>query len=131
VCIGAALALHLIVWAPKWPADAWLFLANNLLLVSVVEEAFFRGYLQGGIARLLDGRRYASVVALVAADLAFALIHLPGGLPWVVFGGIAGIGYGLAYRYGGLSAAVLAHFGLNATHFLLFTYPMLQAVGRL
>jgi membrane protease YdiL (CAAX protease family) len=130
VCIGAALALHLIAWAPKWPPQAWLFLADNLLLVAVVEESFFRGYLQGGIARLLDGRPYAQVLALVLADLAFALMHLPGGLPWVVFGGIAGIGYGLAYRYGGLSAAVLAHFGLNATHFLLFTYPMLQAAGR-
>jgi uncharacterized protein len=125
-CIGAAWALHLIVWEPKWPPQAWLFLVDNLLLVSVVEEVFFRGYLQGGIARLLDGRPGAHLIALVAADLVFALMHLPGGLPWVVFGGIAGIGYGLAYRYGGLSAAVLAHFGLNATHFLLFTYPMLQ-----
>lgn len=41
---------------------------------------------------------------------------------------IAGLGYGLAYRYGGFLAAVLSHFGLNAAHFLLFTYPALQPV---
>jgi hypothetical protein len=35
------------------------------------------------------------------------------------------VGHGLAYRVGGLQAAVLAHFGLNLAHFTLFTYPML------
>jgi uncharacterized protein len=38
---------------------------------------------------------------------------------------LAGIGYGVAYRYGGLLAAVAAHFGLNLVHLGRFTYPML------
>jgi uncharacterized protein len=127
VCLGAALALRLIVWEPKWPADAWLFLVNNLLLVSVVEEAFFRGYLQGGMMRLFDNRPLGKTIAVVIAALLFGLMHLPGGgWLWVLFAAIAGLGYGLAYRFGGLTAAVLAHFALNATQFLLFTYPMLQ-----
>ncbi|APR36052.1 CPBP family intramembrane glutamic endopeptidase [Paraburkholderia sp. SOS3] len=127
VCIGTAFAMRLIVWEPKWPADALLFLVNNLLLVSVVEEAFFRGYLQGGMMRLFDGRPLGKTIALVVASVLFGLMHLPGGgWLWVVFGAVAGLGYGLAYRFGGLRAAVLAHFALNATHFLLFTYPMLQ-----
>jgi membrane protease YdiL (CAAX protease family) len=127
VCIGTALAMRLVVWEPKWPADAWLFLVNNLLLVSVVEEAFFRGYLQGGLMRLLDGRPLGRTIALVVASALFGLMHLPtGGWLWVVFSAVAGLGYGLAYRFGGLRASVLAHFALNATHFLLFTYPMLQ-----
>jgi membrane protease YdiL (CAAX protease family) len=37
---------------------------------------------------------------------------------------MAGIGYGIAYRFGGLPAAVITHFGLNLAHFGLFTYPM-------
>ncbi|CAB3757754.1 CPBP family intramembrane glutamic endopeptidase [Paraburkholderia solisilvae] len=127
VCLGIAFALRLIVWEPKWPADAWLFLLNNLLLVSVVEEAFFRGYLQGGLARLLDGHRFGKTLAIIIASVLFGLMHLPsGGWLWVLFGAVAGLGYGLAYRFGGLAAAVLAHFALNATHFLFFTYPMLQ-----
>ncbi|MFC0397090.1 CPBP family intramembrane glutamic endopeptidase [Paraburkholderia rhizosphaerae] len=127
VCLGTALALRVVVWEPKWPAHAGLFLLNNLLLVSVVEEAFFRGYLQGGITRLLDGHRFGKTIAVVVAAALFGLMHLPGG-GWllVVFAAVAGLGYGLAYRFGGLAASVLAHFALNATHFLLFTYPMLQ-----
>jgi membrane protease YdiL (CAAX protease family) len=62
---------------------------------------------------------------VIAAAL-FGLAHVSGGWQWVVVGSIAGIGYGLAYRHGGLQASVLAHFGLNAMHFFLFTYPMLQ-----
>ncbi|MFC0694540.1 CPBP family intramembrane glutamic endopeptidase [Paraburkholderia humisilvae] len=127
VCLGAAVALRLVVWEPKWPTDAWLFLLNNLLLVSFVEEAFFRGYLQGGMTRLLDGHRFGKTIAIVVAAVLFGLMHLPGGGGlWVVFGAVAGLGYGLAYRFGGLTASVLAHFALNVTHFLLFTYPMLQ-----
>ncbi len=130
VCFVAALLLGFIAWAPKWPADSGLFLLNNLLLVTFVEEAFFRGYLQGGIGRLLEAQPYGKTIALVAAAALFGLMHLPAGLPLAVFGGIAGLGYGLAYRWGGLSAAVLAHFGLNAAQFLLFTYPMLQPVAH-
>ncbi len=39
---------------------------------------------------------------------------------------MAGIGYGVAFRFGGLTAAVISHFGLNLVHFALFTYPMLD-----
>jgi len=43
----------------------------------------------------------------------------------VLLATLAGIGYGLAYRFGGLAAAIAKHFGLNLLHFGLFTYPML------
>lgn len=125
-CLIVAWSIGLVAWAPKWPAASWLFLLNNLLLVSFAEEAFFRGYLQGGLGRLLCARPSGKVLALVIAAALFGLAHVSGGWQWVVVGSIAGIGYGLAYRHGGLQASVLAHFGLNAMHFFLFTYPMLQ-----
>jgi membrane protease YdiL (CAAX protease family) len=125
-CLIVAWSIGLVAWAPKWPAASWLFLLNNLLLVSFAEEAFFRGYLQGGLGRLLGARPSGKVLALVIAAALFGLAHVSGGWQWVVVGSIAGIGYGLAYRHGGLQASVLAHFGLNAMHFFLFTYPMLQ-----
>ncbi|NRF50701.1 CPBP family intramembrane metalloprotease domain-containing protein, partial [Pseudomonas stutzeri] len=40
-----------------------------------------------------------------------------------------GVAYGVAYRYGGLAAAVLAHLGLNTLHFACFTYPMRMVAG--
>jgi len=43
----------------------------------------------------------------------------------MLLAGLAGIGYGLAYRFGGLSAAIATHFGLNVLHLVFFTYPML------
>lgn len=53
VCLTAALSLGFVAWTPKWPADSVLWALNNLLLVTFTEEALFRGYLQGGLERLL------------------------------------------------------------------------------
>ncbi|MCS0468331.1 CPBP family glutamic-type intramembrane protease, partial [Burkholderia mallei] len=72
VCLVFALGVGLVGWAPKWPESAWLWLANNLLFVCFAEEALFRGYLQGGLSRLLANRvPAAGTVALVAAALLF------------------------------------------------------------
>ena len=99
--------------------------ATNLLLVTLVEEALFRGYLQGGLSRWFKQLPYGQTLALVIASLLFGLAHIGAGWQWVVLAGIAGLCYGLAYRFGGLSAAIATHFGLNLLHFGLFTYPML------
>lgn len=128
-CLSMAVALGLVAWEPKVPADSWLWLLNNLLLVTVTEEALFRGYVQGGLTRWLGKQRYGEAVALGAAALLFGLAHFSGGWQWMVLGSIAGVGYGLAYRHGGLPAAVIAHFGLNVLHVFLFSYPMLQQAG--
>jgi uncharacterized protein len=41
---------------------------------------------------------------------------------------LAGLGYALAFRASGrIEMAILAHFSLNAVHFLLLTYPGLAA----
>ncbi|PTU04716.1 CPBP family intramembrane metalloprotease [Pseudomonas sp. HMWF031] len=125
VTLGAAWMLGIIDWSPKWPDQAWLWINNNLLLVTVVEEALFRGYIQGGLTRCLEHRPYGEHLALLIASLLFGLAHSGAGWEWVVLASLAGIGYGLAYRYGGLAAAIATHFGLNLLHFGLFTYPML------
>jgi membrane protease YdiL (CAAX protease family) len=134
VCLAAAVGLGVVAWAPKWPMDSgsWvaLWLLNNLLLVSFAEEALFRGYVQGGLRRLLAGTRGADGLALLLAAGLFALAHLGAGWDWALLAGMAGIGYGLAYRHGGLYAAMLAHFGLNVVHLFLFTYPMLDPAGQ-
>ncbi|AKK24835.1 CPBP family intramembrane glutamic endopeptidase [Pandoraea oxalativorans] len=126
-CGLMAVLLGLVKWAPKWPSVSGLWLLNNLLLVSLVEEALFRGYLQGGLRRWLGAQPYADEIALGVAATVFGLAHVAGGWPWRGFAMVAGLGYGWAYRGGGLAAAVLAHGGLNVAHFFLFTYPMLAA----
>ncbi|PVZ53565.1 CPBP family intramembrane metalloprotease [Pseudomonas sp. B1(2018)] len=125
LALGGALLLGVVTWAPKWPDSAWLWLLNNLLLVTLVEEALFRGYIQGGLNRCLKNLRHGENLALLLASLIFGLAHAGAGWQWVLLASLAGIGYGLAYRFGGLAAAIATHVGLNLLHFGLFTYPML------
>jgi membrane protease YdiL (CAAX protease family) len=124
VCLGLALALGVVGWAPKWPESGWLWLINNALLVTLAEEALFRGYVQQRLAQCWRGQRWSATAAPGVAALLFGLAHYAGGWQWMLLAGIAGVGYGAAYRHGGLAAAVLAHLGLNAAHYGLFTYPM-------
>ncbi|MGF6207480.1 CPBP family intramembrane glutamic endopeptidase [Pseudomonas frederiksbergensis] len=127
LALGGALLLGMISWAPKWPDHVWLWVLNNLLLVTLVEEALFRGYIQGGLSRRFKHLPYGENLALLLGSLLFGLAHLGAGWQWVLLAGLAGVGYGLAYRFGGLGAAIATHFGLNLLHFGLFTYPMLAA----
>lgn len=127
-CLGLALALGVVGWAPKWPDSGWLWLINNALLVTLAEEALFRGYVQQRLARCWRDRPWGATAGLLVAALLFGLAHYAGGWQWVLLAGVAGVAYGLAYRHGGLAAAVLAHLGLNAAHYGLFTYPMRAAL---
>jgi membrane protease YdiL (CAAX protease family) len=125
VTLGAAWLMGIVEWAPKWPPQAWLWINNNLLLVTLVEEALFRGYIQGGLSRCFRHRHNGEYLALLIASLLFGLAHAGAGWEWVLLATLAGAGYGLAYRFGGLAAAIATHFGLNLLHFGLFSYPML------
>ncbi|MGY4489834.1 CPBP family intramembrane glutamic endopeptidase [Pseudomonas sp. TE3610] len=119
VVFGLALAVGAVAWQPKWPANGGLWLLNNLLLVCIVEELLFRGYLQQALQRYLPGAMAIAITALL-----FGATHLAGGWQWAVLATLAGIGYGLAFKRGGLWAAIACHLGLNLLHFSLFSYPL-------
>ncbi|WP_312540878.1 CPBP family intramembrane glutamic endopeptidase [Achromobacter mucicolens] len=127
-CLGLALALGVVGWAPKWPASGWIWLLNNALLVTLAEEALFRGYVQERLTQWWRHHPWGAWAALAVAAALFGLAHYAGGWQWMLLAALAGVGYGVAYRYGGLAAAVLAHLGLNAAHFGWFTYPMRAAL---
>jgi len=126
LALGGAISLGIVDWAPKWPEQGGLWLLNNLLLVSLVEEVLFRGYIQGGLSRCFRSLPRGESLALLGAALIFGLTHLGAGLQWALLATLAGVGYGLAYRFGGLAAAIATHVALNTLHFVFFTYPMLQ-----
>lgn len=125
ICLIVALLTGFVTWAPKWPDWGWLWVANNLILVTLAEEAVFRGYLQGGLERLLRTLRQGHWIALSLTALLFGAAHFAGGWKLIVLATLAGAGYGVAYRHGGLQAAILTHFGFNLLHLGMFTYPML------
>jgi uncharacterized protein len=113
-----AMALGYLQWQPKWTPLFWLWAANNLLFTCLSEEALFRGFIQRELTR------YGAWVAIAVSSVLFGLAHFGGGWTYVALATAAGAGYGLIYhRTKSIEMAMLAHFALNATHFLLFTYP--------
>jgi len=105
----------------RWPDNAGLFLAANLFLTCVAEEAAFRGVIQGLLARRLgtDLRTMNGWLPVLLAAVLFGLAHAAGGTAYVALAMLAGLGYGLAYTLSGrIEVAILLHFALNALVFL-------------
>jgi uncharacterized protein len=128
VALGAC-TLGFLTWQPKWTPIFWIWAPVNLFFVCLSEEAFFRGFIQRELNSALQRMRYASAVAIAASALLFGLAHFAGGASYIVLATVAGLGYGIVYhRARSVEMSILAHFALNATHFLLFTYP--QVLGR-
>lgn len=124
VVVICSLALGYIAWNPKVTALFGIWAAANLLFTCVSEEAFFRGFIQRELRERLERFGPGPIVATAVSAVLFGLAHFAGGWTYVLLATVAGFGYGLAYeRTGRIEMAILAHFTLNATHFLLFTYP--------
>lgn len=121
-----ALALGYTRFDPKWAALFLLWAPVNLLFTCLCEEAFFRGFVQHELARAIRGPRLAAAVSISVSAILFGLSHFGGGWKYVLAGTVAGFGYAWAYhRTQRIEAAMAVHFGVNAVHFLFFTYPRL------
>jgi membrane protease YdiL (CAAX protease family) len=126
-----SLLLGYVQWQPKWTPVFFLWAWGNLLFTCMVEEAFFRGFMQKHLMQGLSRIRYGDALAIAIAAVLFGLRHYMGGINYILLATVAGIGYGWAYRYTGrIEASILTHFSLNSLHFLLFTYPALAASMR-
>jgi membrane protease YdiL (CAAX protease family) len=124
VVIGLAIAAGAVRFDPKLPPITPAWMAANLMLTCIFEEALFRGVIQDRLARWLADRRRWVWLPVSAASVLFGLAHAGGGPVLVIVAMIAGVGYGLAYATTGrVEAAIVAHFTLNSLHFLGFTYP--------
>lgn len=128
VLMTLSLAMGYVRFAPKFPAESWLWLVVNLLFVCTAEEALFRGFVQTQLQRLWAEKRGGAMLALAIASVLFGLAHFWGGWAYVALATVAGLGYGWIYqRTQRIEASILAHFALNIVHFVLFTYPALAA----
>lgn len=117
----------------KLPDFAGWHLAKILLWTCVLEEAFFRGVIQDGLARsaYITSRPRLRWLPLLATSILFGLAHAGGGPTFVALAALAGLGYGYAFQATGrIEAAIAVHFVLNATRFIGFTYPNLSGVSR-
>jgi len=117
--------LQLIRWDLKWNTDIAVFLAVNLVFTCVAEEAFFRGFFQQKLSQLLPAQ-YPPAISIVIVAVLFGLVHLGGGLVYMILATTAGLGYGWIYqRNGRIEMAILTHATLNLIHFVCFSYPKL------
>ena len=124
VSFGALLILAALLIPPglvtgflRWnPTPPDLFQGASLfgllaLTVALPEELFFRSLLQTWCERWV-GRRW---FGLVLASVAFGLMHwnnrpdLAEKVVYCALATVAGLGYGLSFRHGGLFAAVMCH----------------------
>lgn len=115
-----AITLSLIKVDLNIPSWWWVFALNNLLLTCVVEEVFFRGYIQQKLTIL-----FTPIIGLCITSILFGIAHFAGGFQYVIVAVIAGLLYGLVYlKTGKIGYAIIVHFSLNIIHLVLFTYPL-------
>lgn len=126
VGMAAVLLMGYTSFAPKWTPLFLLFAPINLFFTCLSEEAFFRGFAQHELSRVGSRPALSAGIALAIGAVLFGLAHFAGGPMYMLAAAVAGAGYGWAFmRAQRIEAAMAVHFGVNAVHFLLFTYPRL------
>lgn len=129
IMMGISLYFGLVKWDPKIPLIVFLWLIDNLIFACVPEEAFFRGFVQREIYRWFGKTQMAALGSILAASVLFTLLHLiwVANLPFLCLVFVASVIYGTIYQTTrSIEASILCHFGLNVTHFFLFSYPAIQ-----
>ena len=116
----------IIAYEPKLMPIFFAWALVNLFSAIIIEEVFFRGILQKKLTNFMTGKiPYSWIWSVLIIAWFFALVHMVGGVLYMALVFIAGCGYGIAYKVAGIEAAIGTHLMVNATHFVLFTYPAL------
>ncbi|WP_341756060.1 MULTISPECIES: CPBP family intramembrane glutamic endopeptidase [unclassified Candidatus Tisiphia] len=125
VMVLLSIAFGYIKFAPKIPQDLWIWVISNLFFTCVAEEGLFRGFFQEALSQLKY--KYSENIAVLIPAVLFGGMHYLGGLKYVILATIAGILYGWIYKVTKrIEASIIAHFMLNLTHILFFTYPAIN-----
>ena len=114
--LPAGFGLGFLKWNPQNVSIGPLFLSalGIALVVALPEELFFRGVLDARLRESL-GKGRGEWTSLLVSSLAFGVMHVNNRsdpaeqLKYFVLASVAGLIYGLAFRRGGLWAAVALH----------------------
>ena len=112
IAIPLGFVLQFTSWNPRWTGlgDFIASYLEILLFIAVLEELFFRGFLQNLLAKSLRSHWLGQLIASGIFGL-FHILHAP--FPnwrYVLLASVAGWFYGAAYRCGGtLLSSVLVH----------------------
>ena len=100
-----------VIRSPVWN---WIDLTLGLLLVGIVEELVFRGYMHTFLSKFTESS--SAIVAI--SSIAFGLIHWSLGLHAVLITSIIGAVFMIAYlKTRALPPVMLAHFAINFIDF--------------
>jgi uncharacterized protein len=130
IMMAISLYFNLVQWDPKISVILFVWLFENLIFVCIPEEAFFRGFIQREIYNWFGKNAIAGFGSICITSVFFTLLHLiwVADLSFLCLVFVASLIYGTIYQVTqSIEASILCHFGLNVTHFLLFTYPALQS----
>ena len=102
---------------PVMPSYILLRIIKSALIVPVLEELFFRGYLEGAL------ERYGRLRAAIVSALCFAAVHMGGKgaapLQWLQFAAMGLLFSALRMKTGSLLAPMLVHGCYNGALLLL------------
>ena len=130
IIMGISLHFDLVKFNPKIPVIFFVWFIDNLIFVSIPEEAFFRGFIQQEIYNWFGKTSTAAIGSIFFTSLIFTLLHViwVADLPFLAVVFTTSIIFGTIYQITkSIEASILCHFGLNLIHFLFFSYPALQA----
>jgi membrane protease YdiL (CAAX protease family) len=126
--MALAFTFGVVGWDFKAPSHALLRLTSNLFLVTIPEEAFFRGFVQEEIFKGTGQGVKGYLLSILGASLLFTLFHLGWTSSFAMLGFVflASILYGIVYQYTrAIESSILCHFVVNFIHMTFFTYHAL------
>ena len=102
----------------------WLAIIVNAILIPILEEVVFRGYI---FSRL--GKAMPAVVAAVISSVVFGLCH--GGLVWAIWAGIVGLIICVVrIKSGSIIPGIVFHIIMNTYGMVCSYFPVLEKLSN-
>lgn len=123
-----ALYLELVKIDLKLPHMSFIWLIANLFLVTIPEEAFYRGFLQRELSNYIN-TKWSGPLSIIAVSLLFSLVHFAfvSDFNYLSLVFIASIIYGSVYHITrSIESSIFCHYLFNVVHFFCFSYPALK-----
>lgn len=114
-----------IRWNFTLPSFIALRTFSNLILTSIPEEAFYRGFVQNTLCAYFDNRKIGKIAALLLTSILFSATHIFWAPNFAILGFtfLASLLYGSVYLYSEkIESPILCHFLLNLMHMVFFSY---------
>ena len=124
IAMPASLAMHFTAWNPRWRGSGSFCLdyLEIFLFVALLEELFFRGFLQTLLSKTLGSWVAGQLLVAFLFGLFHILHHPFPNWRYVALASVAGWFYGSAFRNGGnLMASTLMHAAVDTVWRTWFT----------